>query len=41
VLELIDETPLSVADEEKEKQEAIWLTYQEALEQVTHKDNLT
>ena len=40
VLELIDETPLSVTNEEKELQEPVWLTYEEALEQVTHKDNL-
>jgi 8-oxo-dGTP pyrophosphatase MutT (NUDIX family) len=40
VLELIDETPRSVTEEEPTIQEPIWLTYEEALEQVTHKDNL-
>jgi hypothetical protein len=41
VLELIDEIPLPISEEEKDIQEPVWLTYEEALEQITHKDNLT
>ena len=40
LLELVDETPLAVAEEEQDIQEPLWLTYEEALAQVTHKDNL-
>jgi hypothetical protein len=40
-LELLDDTPLPISKEEQEIQEPLWLTYEEALEQVTHKDNLT
>ena len=40
LLELTDENPAPVGEEEKEIQEPIWLTYEELLQQVTHKDNL-
>jgi len=40
ILELISEIPNKVSDEELEKHEAVWLTYDEALQQTTHKDNL-
>ncbi len=39
VLELVNETPAQVDAEELEKHEVIWLTYDEAIAQTTHKDN--
>ena len=40
VLELLSETPDPVDPEELEKHEVLWLSYDEAIAQVTHKDNL-
>lgn len=40
LLELVDEKPIAVAADELEKHEVVWLTYEEAVEQTTHKDNL-
>ncbi|MEI7562496.1 MAG: hypothetical protein WCJ39_01935 [bacterium] len=40
LLELVDETPGKIDPEELEKHEAIRLTYEEAIAQTTHKDNL-
>ncbi len=39
LLELISEEPGEVSSEEKERQSAIWLIADEALEKITHKDN--
>ena len=39
VLELVNEMPAVVDGEELEKHEVIWLTYEEAIAQTTHKDN--
>ncbi|MDR1197280.1 MAG: leucine--tRNA ligase [Candidatus Nomurabacteria bacterium] len=39
LLELTDETPESVSAEEKAIQTPLWLTLDEALEQITHPDN--
>lgn len=39
LLELVSEEPCEVSDKEKERQEAIWLTADEAIEKITHKDN--
>ncbi len=39
LLELVDETPSSVSDDEKQRQEVIWATSDEALKRMTHPDN--
>jgi hypothetical protein len=39
LLELLDEQPEEIANEEKEKHTAIWLTYEELIEQITHEYN--
>jgi len=39
VLELVNETPAQIDAEELEKHEVVWLTYDEAIAQTTHKDN--
>jgi len=39
VLELVNETPAPIDPEELERHEVIWLTYDEAIAQTTHKDN--
>ncbi|MEI6118197.1 MAG: NUDIX hydrolase [bacterium] len=39
VLELVNETPAPIDPEELEKHEVVWLTYDEAIAQTTHKDN--
>jgi 8-oxo-dGTP pyrophosphatase MutT (NUDIX family) len=40
VLELLEDHPRAVTEEEFTKHEVIWLTYEEALDQTSHKDNL-
>ena len=40
VLELVNETPAQVDVEELERHEVVWLSYDEAVEQTSHKDNL-
>jgi leucyl-tRNA synthetase len=39
LLELIDNKSEKVSDEEKNKHEAIWLNYTEAMQKITHEDN--
>jgi hypothetical protein len=39
VLELVNETPAPIDPEELEKHEVVWLSYDEAIAQTTHKDN--
>lgn len=41
LLEIIDDNPIEVDSEEKNRHEVIWLTEEELIEQTTHKDNLT
>lgn|GEM_PF-5940587 len=40
LLELVNDKAQKVDPEEFEKHEALWLTYEEAVEQTSHKDNL-
>ena len=40
LLELVDETPRIVDEEESDKHEVVWLTYEEAVQQTSHPDNL-
>lgn len=41
LLELLSEEPVVVATEEKDMHEAVWMSYKEALEKMTHKENTT
>jgi len=39
LLELVDEKPVGVSEEEKNKQTAVWLSANEAIKKITHADN--
>lgn len=41
LLELLSEEPIDIADEEKDMHEVVWMSYKEALEKMTHKENTT